>query len=142
MVCPQCGADAPAGARFCPSCGSEFATVSPREERKLISILFVDQVGSTARADGADPEDVRDRNRLYYEETRARIEHHGGIIEKYAGDAVMAVFAAPLARGDDADRAIRAALSILQGIRELNERHSGLDLEVRVGVATGEAVVE
>jgi class 3 adenylate cyclase/tetratricopeptide (TPR) repeat protein len=116
--------------------------VSPREERKLISILFVDQVGSTARADGADPEDVRDRNRLYYEETRARIERHGGIIEKYAGDAVMAVFGAPLARSDDAERAIRAALGILEGIRELNEHHLGLDLEVRVGVATGEAVVE
>jgi class 3 adenylate cyclase len=116
--------------------------VSPREERKLISILFVDQVGSTARADGADPEDVRDRNRLYYEETRARIEGHGGIIEKYAGDAVMAVFGAPLARSNDAERAVRAALSILKGTRELNERHPSLGLEVRVGVATGEAVVE
>ncbi|MGH2757697.1 MAG: ATP-binding protein [Actinomycetota bacterium] len=114
----------------------------PREERKLISALFVDQVGSTARADGADPEDVRDRNRLYYEETRSRIEGHGGILEKYAGDAVMAVFGAPLARSDDAERAVRAALSILEGISELNERHPGLDLEVRVGVATGEAMVE
>ena len=67
----------------------------PREERKLVSILFVDQVGSTPRADGADPEDVRDRNRIYYEETRARIERYGGTLEKYAGDAVMAVFGLP-----------------------------------------------
>ena len=102
----------------------------------------MDQVASTLRADGADPEDVRDRNRLYYEETRARIEQYGGTLEKYAGDAVMAVFGVPLVRGNDAESAVRAALSILEGIRELNAAHPGLDLEVRVGVCTGEAVVE
>jgi class 3 adenylate cyclase len=112
-----------------------------RNER-LVSILFVDQVGSTSRADGADPEDVRDRNRLYYEETRARIEQHGGMLEKYAGDAVMAVFGVPLARANDAESAVRAALSVLEGIRNLDAAHPGLDLDVRVGICTGEAMVE
>ena len=142
MMCPRCGAKPPAGARFCPSCGGELTGASPHEERKLVSILFVDQVGSTARADGADPEDVRDRNRIYYEDTRARLERHGGTVQKYIGDAVMAVFGAPLARSNDAESAVRAALSIVDGIRELNAAHPGLDLEVRVGICTGEAVIE
>ena len=141
MVCPRCGTVAPDGASFCASCGNELATGAPREERKLVSILFVDIVGSTAHADGADPEDVRDRNQLYYEEVRSRIEQYGGTLEKYIGDAVMAVFGAPLARSDDAERAVRASLSILDGIRELNERHPGIALDVRAGVTTGEAIV-
>ena len=106
-----------------------------------MSVLFVDVVGSTARADGADPEDVRDRNQLYFDECRSRIERHGGVVEKYIGDAVMAVFGAPLARAEDAERAVHAGLSILEGIEELNERHEGLDLAVRAAVCTGEAVV-
>jgi class 3 adenylate cyclase/tetratricopeptide (TPR) repeat protein len=142
VACVRCGATPPAGARFCPGCGLELTGAARREERKLVSILFVDQVGSTSRADGADPEDVRDRNRLYYEETRGRIERHGGLLEKYAGDAVMAVFGVPLARANDAESAVRAALSILEGIRQLNGAHPGLDLDVRVGICTGEAVVE
>jgi class 3 adenylate cyclase/tetratricopeptide (TPR) repeat protein len=141
MVCPRCGAVAPDDARFCASCGNELATGAAREERKLVSILFVDIVGSTAHADGADPEDVRDRNQLYYDEVRSRIEQYGGTLEKYIGDAVMAVFGAPLARSDDAERAVRASLSVLEGIRELNERHPGIALDVRVGVTTGEAIV-
>ena len=115
VACVRCGATPPASARFCPGCGVELSGAARREERKLVSILFVDQVGSTSRADGADPEDVRDRNRIYYEETRARIERHGGTLEKYAGDAVMAVFGVPLARHNDAESAVRAALSILEG---------------------------
>jgi class 3 adenylate cyclase/tetratricopeptide (TPR) repeat protein len=140
MVCPRCGAETPEVARFCSACGAELTAV-PHEERKFVSVLFVDIVGSTAHADGADPEDVRDRNRLYYDEVRGRIERHGGIVEKYVGDAVMAVFGAPLARTDDAERAIRASLSILDGIRELNDRHPGIALDVRAGVCTGEVVV-
>ena len=141
MKCPRCGADAPDGARFCPACGESLFSAHQREERKSVSILFVDQVGSTARADGADPEDVRDRNSAYYEETRVRIERHGGLVEKYVGDAVMAVFGAPLARTDDAERAVRAGLSVLEGIEVINTRDPDLKLQVRVGICTGLAVV-
>jgi class 3 adenylate cyclase/tetratricopeptide (TPR) repeat protein len=141
MACVRCGSDIPEDARFCPVCGADQTEGAPQEERKVVSILFVDVVGSTAHADGADPEDVRERNQLYYQETRARIERYGGVVEKYIGDAVMAVFGAPLARSDDAERAVRAALSVLEGVRELNERHAGIDLEVRVAVGSGEAMV-
>ena len=141
MRCSRCGTELPADARFCPSCGASVAGLPAAEERKFVSVLFVDVVGSTAHADGADPEDVRDRNQLYYREARDRIERHGGTIEKYVGDAVMAVFGAPLARSDDAERAVRAALSILEGIAALNERDPGLDLQVRAAVCTGEAIV-
>jgi class 3 adenylate cyclase/tetratricopeptide (TPR) repeat protein len=141
MTCPRCGAETPEGARFCPNCGNELVGAGPREERKFVSILFVDMVGSTAQADGADPEDVRDRNQLYYDVVRGRIEMHGGTVEKYVGDAVLAVFGAPLASADDAERAVRASRSVLEGIDELNRRHPGLDLAVRAAVGTGEAMV-
>ena len=141
MICGRCGAEAPDGARFCPACGNELSAGTGQQERKLVSILFVDVVGSTARADGADPEDVRDRNQLYFNTARERIERHGGIVEKYIGDAVMAVFGAPLAKADDAERAVRAGLSILEGIEGLNTANEGLDLHVRAAVCTGEAVI-
>jgi class 3 adenylate cyclase/tetratricopeptide (TPR) repeat protein len=141
MACPRCGADTPEGARFCPNCGLDLSAAGAREERKFVSILFVDMVGSTEQADGADPEDVRERNHLYYDEVRDRIEKHGGTVEKYIGDAVLAVFGAPLASADDAERAVRASRSVLEGIAELNRRHSGLDLAVRAAVGTGEAMV-
>ncbi len=140
MACRRCGSDVPPDALFCPACGAE-QTSAPLEERKVVSILFVDVVGSTAHADGADPEDVRERNQLYYRETSERIERFGGVVEKYIGDAVMAVFGAPLAHSDDAERAVRAALSVLEGVAGLNERHAGLDLEVRAAVCSGEAMV-
>ena len=140
MSCPRCGADPPDGAAFCPACGQDLRA-APREERKLVSALFVDVVGSTARADGADPEDVRDRNRRYYDAVRERIEAYGGIVEKYIGDAVMAVFGVPQARSDDAERAVRAAYAIHEAIRGLNEREPDLGLEIRSAVCTGEALV-
>ncbi len=101
----------------------------------------MDMVESTARADGADPEDVRTLNRLYLHELRSRIEGFGGVVEKFIGDAVMAAFGAPLARDDDAERAVRAALGSLEGVEELNRKHPHLDIRVRAAVCTGEALV-
>ena len=131
----------PADARFCPACGTQLSGRGPHDERKFVSVLFIDMVGSTERADGADPEDVRDLNRRYHQELRDRIDRFGGVVEKFIGDAVMAVFGAPLAHDDDAERAVRAALDALEGIEELNRIRPELDLQVRAAVATGEAVV-
>ena len=105
LLCSSCGAENPPQSRFCNSCGAPLvARVPPREERKLVSVLFVDLVGFTARSDQADPEDVRDALQLYHASAKQRIEQHGGVLEKFIGDAVMAVFGAPVAHGDDAER--------------------------------------
>jgi class 3 adenylate cyclase/tetratricopeptide (TPR) repeat protein len=139
--CSNCGEENPAASRFCSSCGARLEdSSSPREERKLVSVLFVDLVGFTARSDRADPEDVREELQLYYAESKRRIEQYGGVLEKFIGDAVMAVFGAPVAHGDDAERAVRAGLRVLEGIDELNRAHA-LDLAARAAVNTGEAVV-
>src|SRR5712691_2518188 len=92
-----------------------------REERKLVSVLFCDLVGFTARSDNADPEDVRATLRPYHTRLRKDIERFGGTVEKFIGDAVMAVFGAPVAHEDDAERAVRSALRIIASIAELNE---------------------
>src|SRR5439155_24872261 len=102
-----CGEEAPESARFCPNCGAALEAATEQEERKLVSVLFVDIVGSTARADLADPEDVRDELRLYYERLREQIERFGGFVEKLSGESLVAVLGAPLAHGDDAERAVR-----------------------------------
>jgi class 3 adenylate cyclase/tetratricopeptide (TPR) repeat protein len=139
--CPNCGEVNPARSRFCNSCGERLEDASlPREERKLISVLFVDLVGFTARSDRADPEDAREALQLYHAEAKRQIEHHGGVVEKFIGDAVMAVFGAPVAHGDDAERAVRAGLRVLERIEELN-RERALDLAARAAVNTGDAVV-
>ena len=107
----------------------------------MVSVLFCDLVGFTAASEQADPEDVRARLRPYHERVRGVLERHGGTVEKFVGDAVMAVFGAPLAHEDDAERAVRAGLRILEAIGELNEADPALSLQVRVGINTGEAVV-
>jgi class 3 adenylate cyclase/tetratricopeptide (TPR) repeat protein len=140
-ACPACGETNAARSRFCSSCGARLADAGAiREERKLVSVLFVDLVGFTARSDRADPEDVREVLQLYYAEAKRRIEHYGGVVEKFIGDAVMGVFGAPVAHGEDAERAVRAGLRVLEGIEELNREH-GLDLAARGAVNTGDAVV-
>jgi class 3 adenylate cyclase/tetratricopeptide (TPR) repeat protein len=111
------------------------------EERKVVSVLFVDLVGFTAASEHADPEDVRARLRPYHARVKEEIERFGGTVEKFVGDAVMAVFGAPIAHEDDAERAVSAALRILAAIDELNEEHPGLELAVRGAVNTGEAMV-
>ncbi|HJP65709.1 MAG TPA: adenylate/guanylate cyclase domain-containing protein, partial [Actinomycetota bacterium] len=109
--------------------------------RKTVTVLFCDLTGSTAIGDRTDPEALRALMRRYYETARVVLERHGGTVEKFVGDAVMAVFGAPIAHEDDAERAVRAGLRILEAIAELNETDPGLSLRVRVGVNTGEAVV-
>ena len=139
--CPNCGEENPPSSRFCSGCGSPLnRAATRREERKLVSVLFVDLVGFTSRSDRVDPEDVRDTLGLYHAEAKQRIEEYGGTLEKFAGDAVMAVFGVPIAHGDDAERAVRAGLAVLASIDELNTAH-GLDLAARAAVNTGDAVV-
>ncbi len=111
------------------------------EERKVVSVLFVDLVEFTARSDRADPEDVQAMLRPYHARVKEEIERFGGTVEKFVGDAVMAVFGAPTAHEDDAERAVRAALRVQQAILELNEADPSLGLAARAAVNTGEAVV-
>ncbi|HZC75103.1 MAG TPA: adenylate/guanylate cyclase domain-containing protein [Gaiellaceae bacterium] len=101
VTCPACGQENPEGFRLCGMCGAALTpTAAPaREERKVVTILFTDLVGSTARAEGLDPEDVRATLSAYYAQLRAELERHGGTVEKFIGDAVMAVFGAPVSRG-------------------------------------------
>jgi class 3 adenylate cyclase/tetratricopeptide (TPR) repeat protein len=142
-TCPNCGKELSGEFRFCPNCGTALTGgTSPRhEERKVVSVLFCDLVGFTAASERADPEDVRARLQPYHRELRTVIEHHGGTVEKFVGDAVMAVFGAPLAHEDDAERAVRAGLRIVEALDELNNADPTLELQVRIGINTGEAVV-
>jgi class 3 adenylate cyclase/tetratricopeptide (TPR) repeat protein len=136
-VCPQCGAENRPEARFCDSCGAGLLSeeASLREERKVVSVLFADLVGFTSRAEQMDPEDVRAVLEPYHARLRTELERRGGTVEKFIGDAVMALFGAPAAHEDDPERAVRAALAIRDWIREEG------DLQVRVAVTTGEALV-
>jgi len=142
-ACVACGQVNPEIARFCLACG---APLEPRpervaEERKTVTVLFCDLVGFTEASDQADPEDVRARIRPYHARLRTEVEGFGGTVEKFIGDAVMAVFGAPKAHEDDPERAVRAGLRILEAIADLNEADPGLGLTVRVGMETGEVVV-
>jgi len=135
VVCPRCGEENPDRARFCMVCAEPLAVEAhAREERKVVSVLFVDLVGFTAASEAADPEDVRARLQGYHARAKAEVERFGGTIEKFVGDAVMAAFGAPVAHEDDAERGVRAGLAILEAMEEL-------DLEARAAVNTGEAVV-
>jgi len=142
-ACPSCGFENADGAKFCSECGTSLATAASakREERKVVTVVFADLVGSTARAELLDPEDVRAILAPYHDRLRHELERHGGTVEKFIGDAVVGVFGAPVAHEDDPERAVRAALAIQEAIAELNEADAALELEVRVGVHTGEALV-
>ena len=141
--CAVCGQDNPGGFRFCGACGASLAgpARAPAEERRLVTVLFCDLVGFTARSDQADPEDVGALLRPYHGRLRAEIERRGGTLDKFIGDGVMAVFGAPVAHEDDPERAVRCALGMLAAIEELNQAHPSLDLAIRIGITTGEALV-
>ncbi len=144
-ACPDCGRENPPGARFCNACGAPLAVAAeePREMRKTVTILFADVTGSTALGERLDPEAVRRVMGRWFESARNVLERHGGTVEKFVGDAVMAVFGIPTLHEDDALRAVRAAAELDQALAELNsalERDHGVRLEVRTGVSTGEVV--
>ena len=141
--CGSCGQQNPEGFRFCGNCATPLPVVPAggREERKIVSVLFCDLVGFTTRSERADPEDVRATLRAYHDSVRREIERFEGTVEKFIGDAVMAVFGAPVAHDDDPERAVRAALRVIQALTEINRERPELDLTVRIGVNTGEAVV-
>jgi len=133
MRCGRCGEENPERARFCLACGAPL-TGESKQERKVISVLFADLVGFTGRSHDGDPEDVRDTLHAYHGAAKEAIESFGGNLEKFIGDAVMAVFGAPISHGDDAERAVRAGLKVLAAVEDLG-------LRARAAVNTGEAVV-
>ena len=141
--CPSCSQQNPTSAKFCSACGQLLSDGSHRllEERKVVTVLFADLVGFTARAERLDPEDVRAILTPYFARVRSEIETFGGTVEKFIGDAVMAVFGAPVAHGDDPERAVRAALAMCNAVDELNRNDPELELKVRIAVNTGEALV-
>jgi class 3 adenylate cyclase len=142
-TCAACGQENPDGARFCLACGTALETgpVTQREERRIVTVLFVDLVGSTSRAESLDPEDVHALLDQYHRCVRSQIERFGGVVEKFVGDAVMAVFGAPVAFGDDPERGVRAALAVREAIADLNASDEELQLQTRIAVNTGEALV-
>jgi class 3 adenylate cyclase len=151
VSCPRCDAPLGPGLRFCTSCGEPVpgAPPPPAEvevgagpaERRRVSVLFVDLENFTALAENLDPEEVRGVQARYFEVARGVVASHGGTIEKFIGDAVMAVWGAPIAHEDDAERAVAAALGIVDGVSRLGGAASGAGLRARAAVTTGEAAV-
>ena len=142
--CPSCGQENPDGFRFCGACGAALTVAAPaREVRKTVTVLFCDVAGSTAMGERLDPESTRRVMARYFDAMRAAIERHGGTVEKFIGDAVMAVFGVPVVHEDDTLRAVRAAADMRAALTELNEeldRDWGIRIESRIGINTGEIV--
>jgi class 3 adenylate cyclase len=144
-TCPSCGAATPEKARFCPECGFALAVAGPSPGlRKVVTIVFCDLCDSTKLGEALDPETLRQVIAQYFRSMSAVLERHEAVIEKFIGDAVMAVFGMPAVREDDALRAVRAADDMRSALAELNEqlgRRYGVTLETRTGVNTGEVIV-
>ncbi len=139
VTCPACTAACPAEARFCAACGAALTAPAARAvERKVVSTLFCDIVGHTARCEQLDPEDVDELLRAFYSLAREVIETYGGLVEKFVGDAVVGVFGVPAVHEDDAERAVITALRLRDRVAALPE---GRTLQVRIGVNTGTSVV-
>jgi len=145
--CPTCGAANEPEVSFCGECGSRLDAEAPpaREpaaaERRLVTVLFADLVGFTALSESRDPEEVRELLSRYFDNCRRLIELYGGTVEKFIGDAVMAVWGTPTATEDDAERAVRAALDLVAAVSALGDEIGASDLRARAGVLTGEAAV-
>ena len=140
--CAACGHVSAEEFKFCPECGVP-AAAAAREERKTVTVLFCDIVGSTELGERLDPESVRNVLGRFFEMAQAVVERHGGSVEKFIGDAVMAVFGVPVLHEDDALRAVRAAADLRAELGPLNDelaRDYGTELGLRVGINTGEVV--
>ena len=144
LLCPRCGLGVEAHDRFCSACGERLgAAPSGHELRKTVTVVFCDVSGSTALGERLDPEALRHVLGRYYAGMRGVLERHGGLVEKFIGDAVVAVFGVPVVHEDDALRAARAAVEMRRSLERLNEeleRESGVRIAVRIGVNTGEVV--
>jgi class 3 adenylate cyclase/tetratricopeptide (TPR) repeat protein len=158
LACPACAATVDAEDRFCPKCGTalgdlvapgQTGSASPptrqpgiaEAERRLVSVLFADLVGFTTLSERRDPEDVRELLTRYFDTARRLVARYGGVVEKFIGDAVMAVWGTPTAQEDDAERAVRAALDLVEAVAALGVEVGAPDLQARAGVLTGEAAV-
>jgi class 3 adenylate cyclase/tetratricopeptide (TPR) repeat protein len=152
-VCATCGASNPPTVKFCGECGTALvestpaaaaqtsSPTTPVAERRLVSVLFADLVGHTTFSAQHDAEDVRELLSRYFETARTIIERYGGTVEKFIGDAVMALWGAPVAREDDAERAVRAALELAAAVTALGNEVGTPELRARAGVLSGEAAV-
>ncbi|MDX6640533.1 MAG: hypothetical protein QOF12_1544, partial [Solirubrobacteraceae bacterium] len=147
LRCPGCGAAHRPGQKFCEECGTALvgrAQAAPAGEAagtaelRLVSVLFVDLVGFTALSEAREAEDVRELLGGYFDSARTIVERYGGVVEKFIGDAVMAVWGAPQAREDDAERAVRAALELVDSVAVFGEEVGAADLRARAGVVTGQ----
>jgi len=143
-TCPNCGEENSDRARFCQACASPLGEAEgPREVRKVVTVLFTDVTGSTAIGEVLDPESLRHLMSRFFDAMKAAIEQHGGVVEKFIGDAVMAVFGIPRLHEDDPVRAVRAAVGMREALAQLNrdlEAERGVTLDIRTGVTTGEVV--
>ena len=138
-ACPACGEGNPGHARFCHACGSSLLAPD-RESRRRVTVLFCDLADSTAMGERLDPEVLRRVLSRYYDTARGVVEQHGGVVEKFVGDAVMAVFGVPVLHEDDALRAVRTAAALRERTGNLNdelEREYGARLTLRIGVLRG-----
>jgi class 3 adenylate cyclase/tetratricopeptide (TPR) repeat protein len=156
LACPQCGAVNVPGDKFCGECGTSFETQPvrstagsppvvaaqlPTAERKHVSVLFADLVGFTTLSESRDPEETRELLTRYFDAARRVISRYGGTVEKFIGDAVMAVWGTPTAKEDDSERAVRAALDLVEAVEALGSQVDAANLKARAGVLTGEAAV-
>ncbi|HTE68707.1 MAG TPA: AAA family ATPase [Actinomycetes bacterium] len=141
LTCANCGERNPERARFCLSCGAPLAAERRRGARKVVTVVVCDVTGSTALGERLDPESLGRVMARFFERTKAVLERHHGLVQKFVGDAVVAVFGVPVVREDDALRAVRAAAAVQDAVAELDE-DGGPAIEVHIGVATGEVMVE
>lgn len=155
--CGTCGTSNPPGQRYCGNCGAQLTPAAasdtmgsstgqgqptaPTSERRLVSVLFADLVGFTTLSESRDPEEVRELLTRYFEESRRVVERYGGVVEKFIGDAVMALWGSPVAHEDDAERAVRAALELTALVKGIGADVGAPELRARAGVLTGEAAV-